>query len=86
MSYVSNNEEWRTTDAGRFCLTQRNAGYADNDGRWVVSQVGEHEYDHLGTLYRTREGKVLGVFDSKETALAAVQTATQLPKCRVPLN
>jgi hypothetical protein len=86
MTYVSNHEQAIRTDVAEFMITQRNVGFADNDGQWIVTQLAEFEYNHLGTLYKIRGGKFLGAFADLDAARAAIATATVQPECRIPLN
>lgn len=73
--YCSNNERSVTTGVGAFLLGQRNAGYADNDGRWVVSQLPELYWSTAGVLRQRRPGVFLGVFDTEAAALTAIEGA-----------
>lgn len=79
MPYVSNHEQSVTTEIGEFLIRQRNVGYADNDGRWIVSQLPELYWSGIGTLRQRRPGKFLGVFDTREEADAAINAATLQP-------
>jgi hypothetical protein len=79
MTYHSNNEETITTDAGQFMIGQRNAGYADNDGAWVVTQLKELYWSNIGTLRQRRDGQFIGVFATRTDADAAIAAATLQP-------
>lgn len=76
--YRSNNERSITTEAAAFLIAQRNAGYADNDGRWIVSQLPELYWSTGGVLRSRRPGAFLGVFDTEAAALAAIEGAGAL--------
>jgi hypothetical protein len=78
--YRSNNERTETTPAARFLMSQRHAGYADNDGRWVVSQLPELYWSAAGVLRQRRPGAFLGVFDTEAAALATIQAAEPQPE------
>lgn len=79
MAYRSNNEHTVTTGAGQFLLTQRNAGYVDNDGQWVVSQLPELYWSPIGVLRQRRPGTFLGVFATLDAANAAITAAEPQP-------
>lgn len=79
MSYVSNNETSVKTAAGEFMLTQRNAGFTDNDGKWIVSQLPELYWSSIGFLRQRRPGALLGIFDTQAEAYAAVAAAAPAP-------
>jgi hypothetical protein len=74
-----NHDHTVKTEAGEFMLIQRNAGYADNDGRWVVSQLAELYWSGGGALRQRRAGRFLGAFDTLELAMAAVAAAELQP-------
>lgn len=78
--YVSNNEAHVKTEAGEFLYSQRNVGYWENDGRWIVNQLSELYWDGYGYLTQKREGILLGIYDTKEEAEEAIRSATQLPE------
>lgn len=80
MSYVSNNDKWITNNIGTFHLEQRNVGFADNDGRWVVTQSPELYWSASGVLYYKARGAFLGVFDTETLALVAVESAERQPE------
>jgi hypothetical protein len=79
MTQRVNNDETVTTDAGQFMLIQRNEGYADNDGRWVVDQLRETYWSHIGTLRQRRLGAFLGIFNTRQDADAAIASAVPQP-------
>jgi len=74
-----NHTETVTTETARFMIEQRNAGFADNDGRWVVSQMAELYWGVGGVLRERRPGTFLGVFDNRASVDAAIAEATTLP-------
>lgn len=78
--YRSNNERTVTTPAAEFLIGQRNAGYADNDGRWVVHQLPELYWSKGGVLRRRRPGAYLGAFETEAAALAAIEAAEAQPE------
>jgi hypothetical protein len=78
--YRSNSERTVTTPVAEFLMGQRNAGYADNDGRWVVHQLPELYWSAIGVLRRRRPGVFLGVFDNEAAALAAIEAAERQPE------
>ncbi|SCL32961.1 hypothetical protein GA0070616_4600 [Micromonospora nigra] len=80
MSYVSNHEDTITTDAAEFAIAQRNIGFADNDGRWIVSQLPDLYWSPIGVLRQRRPGAFLGAFDTREVAEAAISAAQPLPE------
>jgi hypothetical protein len=78
--YRGNNERTVTTPAAEFLVGQRNAGYVDNDGRWVVSQLPELYWSPGGWLRQRRPGAFLGVFGTEALALAAIEAAERQPE------
>lgn len=78
--YRGNNERSIVTTAAEFLLRQRNVGYADNDGRWLVDQLPELYWSAGGVLRRRRPGAFLGVFDTEDAALAAIEAAGEQPE------
>ena len=76
MAYVSNNRHCVKTEAAEFMLEQRNVGFADNDGQWIVSQLPELFWNGIGVLTQRRPGAFLGVFADKAAADKAVADAT----------
>lgn len=85
-TYVPKNERWIRTDAGLFWAEQRLVGFADNDGRWTVTQMSECEYRALGALVRTREARHLGIFDTDADAMLAIRDAERMPEIAKILN
>ena len=81
MTYASNHRENITTAAGTFEITQRNSGYAVNDGQWVTRQCADLTYDFQagGALKRRRHGRVLGVAATREGAVAMIEAAGPMP-------
>lgn len=80
MAYVSNNKQSIEADGLKFLVEQRNVGFADNDGRWVVVQLAELYWSGIGVLRQRRPGAFLGVFDDMEAVLAAVAAAAPRPE------
>jgi hypothetical protein len=78
--YVSNNERYLQTDAGEFLMNQRNVGYWENDGRWIVRQLADLYWDGYGYLTKRREGLSIGPFDTEEEALTAIASAEIRPE------
>lgn len=74
-----NHDQTIKTGAGEFYANQRNEGYADNDGRWVVHQQPELYWSTAGVLRQRRPGAFLGIFDTTTQAEAAISAATQQP-------
>jgi hypothetical protein len=74
-----NNDQTIKTPAGEFMAEQRNAGFADNDGAWIVSQLAELYWSEIGVLRRRRPGKFLGVFPTPEEAVKAIEAAELQP-------
>lgn len=79
MTYISNHVERVTIETGDFLMEQRNTGFADNDGQWTVHQSAELYWGPGGLLTQRRPGAHLGVFPTKEAALAAVHAAQPQP-------
>jgi hypothetical protein len=80
MSYVSNHKASITADGGTFLIEQRNVGFADNDGRWIVSQLAELYWSNIGTMRQRRPGAFLGVFDDMDAVNAAIAAAAPQPE------
>lgn len=72
-----NNVTMVETNAAQFLIEQRNVGFAQNDGRWIVSQLPELYWSTAGALRQSRPGAFLGVFDTRADADIAISTATQ---------
>lgn len=60
------------SSAGSFLIEQRNAGFAVNDGKWIVQRLPELYWSH-GTLYQRRAGEFVGTFDTRAAAVAATE-------------
>jgi hypothetical protein len=73
-----NNLQTIDTEIGEFGVEQRNAGFADNDGKWIVTQCGEL-YWSFGEMRRRARGKVLGIFATIADAEIAIRDAQPLP-------
>ncbi len=78
--YQSNNERHIVTAVAEFLMSQRNVGFADNDGRWIVSQLPELYWSPIGALRRRRPGAFLGAFDTEAAALTAIENAAPQPE------
>jgi hypothetical protein len=81
----SNNRRSIKTSVAEFMIEQRNAGFADNDGRWVVSQLPELFWSNIGTLRTRRAGRFLGVFDDMTAVDAAIAAAQPMPEIDTPV-
>ncbi len=79
MTYVSNNRSSYSNNTGAFQIEQRNAGFVQNDGRWIAHQDGEY-YWSAGLLKRRRAGRHLGDFATREAAIAACDAAERMPE------
>jgi len=67
------------TDAGEFIINQRNEGYAENDGKWTVSQHAPLYWSAAGVLRSKGDGKFLGVFLTPVDVIEAIESAEPLP-------
>jgi hypothetical protein len=74
-----NNDQTIKTSVGEFMVVQRNAGYADNDGHWTVTQLAELYWSPIGVLRQRRPGLFLGVFDTPAAAMASIEDAVPQP-------
>lgn len=79
MSYVPSTVETIKTDVASFMIEQRNVGFADNDGRWIAEQLAELYWSGIGVLRQKRAGTFLGVYDTRESAVAACHAALAQP-------
>lgn len=77
-NYRFNNDQTIRTDAVEFMVEQRNAGFADNDGKWIVSQLPELYWSH-GELRQLRGSLFLGVFDTRADAVIVIESAKLQP-------
>lgn len=68
------------TEVATFMISKRDAGYADNDGRYVVHQLPELYWSKIGVLRRRRPGTFLGVFDDMNAVHAAIAAAGKTPE------
>ena len=83
-TYVSNHRQSFSAPAGTFMLEQKNAGFVENDGRWILAQLPESTWVY-GQLRITRKGRVVGVFDTEaEARIAASAIDTSMPSCDEP--
>jgi hypothetical protein len=81
----SNNRRSIKTGVAEFMIEQRNAGFADNDGRWIISQLPELFWSNIGTLRTRRAGRFLGVFDDMAAVDNAIAAAQQAPEIDTPV-
>lgn len=75
-----NHDQSFKTEAGEFLVEQRNMGYAENDGKWIVNQLSDLYWDRWGYLTKRRQGIFLGIFDTMEQAEEAIRNAKLLPE------
>jgi hypothetical protein len=78
--YVSNNKQSIQVNGLTFLVEQRNVGFADNDGRWVVVQLAELYWSNIGVLRQRRPGAFLGVFDDMDAVREAIAAAAPQPE------
>ena len=74
-----NNDQTVKTEVGEFLVCQRNVGYAENDGYWVVTQLPELYWSNGGVLRQRRPEKFLGVFATPVDMVEAIDAATIQP-------
>ena len=74
-----NNNQTVKTDVAEFSVEQRNEGFADNDGQWIVTQGIELYWSNIGVLRQRRPEKFLGVFPTTEAVVAAILAAEPQP-------
>ena len=79
-NYRFNNDQTITTEIGQFLVEQRNAGFVDNDGHWIVSKLRDLYWSQVGTLVERRPGKYLGAFATPAEADAAIASAEIQPE------
>lgn len=72
-----NNLQSVTTDAGEFAIEQRNCGFVNDDGHWLVTQMGEL-YWSFGELRRKARSVFLGAFPTIPEAETAIRNAQPL--------
>lgn len=77
--YIDNHKHSVTVNGLTFLVEQRNIGFADNDGRWIVSQLAELYWSSIGVMRQRRPGAFLGVFDDMDAVNAAIATASPRP-------
>lgn len=78
MAYKSNNIKSFRTDIAEFMIEQRNVGFVENDGQWLVNQLPELHWSN-GFLRQCRPGKFLGVFADMDAVNVVVSAAKVLP-------
>ncbi len=81
-----NNDQTIKTHVAEFLVVQRNVGFIDNDGLWLVSQLPELYWTTTGGLRQRRPGKFLGAFLEPEAALEVILCADPQPIEDKPLN
>lgn len=79
MSYIDNFKKSITANGLTFLIEQRNIGFADNDGRWIVSQLAELYWSPIGVMRQRRPGAFLGVFDDMDAVNAVIADAAPMP-------
>lgn len=85
-NYRFNNDQTVETEVGTFYVEQRNAGFVDNDGKWLVTQLPELYWTAHGTPRRLRPAKHLGAFADAADAVAAINAAEPQPVVDIALN
>ncbi len=78
--YVSNNKATIEANGCTFMIEQRNVGFANNDGKWIVSQLAELYWSPIGVMRRRRPGAFLGVFEDMAAVEAVIAAAAPLPE------
>lgn len=78
-NYRINNDQTVTTPAGTFYAEQRNCGFVDNDGAWIITQLPELYWSEGGCLRRRRPGRRVGIFPDATTAAEAIEASEQQP-------
>ena len=86
MVYVSNNKRTVETPTITFFVEQRNFGFAENDGRWLLTQLPELYWSAGGCLRQRRPGTFLGVFDDMAAVETAIANAPVQPIEDVPVT
>jgi hypothetical protein len=81
-----NNSETITLENGRFYLTQRNHGFMANDGRWLIERLPRLYWSPIGVLHQASAYELIGVFDTREAALAAAAAAGDAPEHDRPVD
>ena len=79
MGYIDNFKKSITANGLTFLIEQRNIGFADNDGRWIVSQLAELYWSPIGVMRQRRPGAFLGVFDDMEAVNTVIANAAPMP-------
>ncbi len=75
-----NHDQDITTETGGFYVCQRNVGFADNDGHWLVTQAADLYWAPGGYLTRRRDSRFLGDFATTAEAEAAINAAGRMPE------
>ena len=80
MTYISNNKASIEANGLKFLIEQRNVGFVNNDGRWIVSQLAELYWSNIGVMRQRRPGAFLGVFDDMDAVRAVIAAAAPQPE------
>lgn len=75
---INKNQSWKT-DKGTFQAEQRNEGFAENDGKWILSQHPDLYWSNAGVLRSKGDEKFLGVFLTPVDVIEAIEAAEPLP-------
>jgi hypothetical protein len=70
-----NKDQTVKTDAGEFYVCQRNEGFVNNDGRWLVKLLPNFEWSPGGAYIETRPGRDLGNFLTPVDVIEAIESA-----------
>jgi hypothetical protein len=77
---ASNHKQTIKTDVGEFLIEQRDAGFVDNDGQWIVTQLPELYWSSIGILHQRRPATFLGVFRDRAAVDEAISRAAPQPE------
>lgn len=77
--YESNHIQTVSAPGGEFMFEQRNGGFVDNDGKWIVNQLPELYFSPTGCLRQRRAGRFLGVAEDLASALALAAATGPMP-------
>lgn len=77
--YIDNFKKSITVNGLTFLIEQRNIGFANNDGKWIVSQLAELYWSNIGVMRQRRPGAFLGAFDDMDAVNVAIADAAPLP-------
>ena len=82
--YLSSHRRSFTISTGTFMVERRVAGYVENDGRWILTQLAETRWTACGELRIGRHGLFVGTFDTEADAERAAHSVTQQSACDEP--